>query len=104
MVADDDKAIPAAVERWECQRADTRRLVEDRYRARELAARTTEVEVEGEPSAGIRPTKSGTKRNTVERAINRIKQFRSVATRYDKRGYVFLGTATAAAVVIWLRT
>ncbi|WP_432104030.1 IS5 family transposase [Streptomyces sp. bgisy091] len=44
------------------------------------------------------------KRNTVERAINRMKQFRAVATRYDKRGYVFLGTATAAAVAIWLRT
>ncbi|MFE3591393.1 IS5 family transposase [Streptomyces niveus] len=44
------------------------------------------------------------KRNTVERAINRMKQFRAVATRYDKRGYVFLGTATAAALTIWLRT
>ncbi|RSS57658.1 IS5 family transposase [Streptomyces sp. WAC01280] len=42
------------------------------------------------------------KRNTVERAINRLKHARAVATRYD--GYVFLGTATAAALVIWLRT
>ncbi|MFJ6452224.1 IS5 family transposase [Streptomyces hydrogenans] len=44
------------------------------------------------------------KRNTVERAINKLKHARAVATRYDKRGYIFLGTATAAAVVIWLRT
>lgn len=44
------------------------------------------------------------KRNTIERAINRLKQSRAVATRYDKRGYVFLGTAIAAAVAIWLRT
>lgn len=44
------------------------------------------------------------KRNTVERAINRVKQSRAIATRYDKRGYVFLGTATVAAIVIWLRT
>ncbi|AWL38244.1 IS5 family transposase [Streptomyces sp. SM18] len=44
------------------------------------------------------------KRNTVERTINRLKQFPAVATRYDKRGYVFLGTATVASVAIWLRT
>ncbi|TWV33133.1 hypothetical protein FRZ03_31410 [Streptomyces misionensis] len=44
------------------------------------------------------------KRNTVERTINRRKQSRAVATRNDKRGYVFLRTATPVALVIWLRT
>jgi transposase len=44
------------------------------------------------------------KRNTVERAINRLKQSRAVATRHDKRGYVFLGTVTAASLAIWLRS
>ncbi|MFB7675844.1 IS5 family transposase [Kitasatospora purpeofusca] len=44
------------------------------------------------------------KRNTVERAINKLKHARAVATRYDKRGYVYLGTVTVAALVIWLRT
>lgn len=36
--------------------------------------------------------------------MNRRKQFRAVATRYDKRAYIYLGTVTVAALVIWLRT
>lgn len=43
------------------------------------------------------------KRNTVERAINKLKHARAVATRYDKRRYIYLGTATAAVLAIWLR-
>jgi len=44
------------------------------------------------------------KRNTVERAINKLKQFRAVATSYDKRCYIYLGTTTVAGLVIWLRS
>ncbi|MFB7666291.1 hypothetical protein ACFC1R_20445 [Kitasatospora sp. NPDC056138] len=44
------------------------------------------------------------KRNTVERAIDKLKNSRAVETRYDKRGYVSPGTVTAASLVIWLRT
>ncbi|MBB5075713.1 transposase [Nonomuraea endophytica] len=40
----------------------------------------------------------------MERAINRLKNFRAVATRYDKRAYIFLGTVTLATLIIWLRT
>jgi transposase len=36
-------------------------------------------------------------RNEVERTINRLKQSRAVATRYDKRAYVFHGTITLAS-------
>ncbi|MEE1721588.1 IS5/IS1182 family transposase, partial [Streptomyces sp. NPDC004822] len=39
----------------------------------------------------------------VERTINRLKNSRAVATRYDKRAYVFHGTVTAAAIRLWLR-
>ncbi|WP_420711772.1 IS5 family transposase [Streptomyces sp. NRRL B-24720] len=59
-------------------------------------------------SRGGRPTGFDSerykKRNTVERAINRLKGFRAVATRYEKRAYIYLGTVTLAALVIWLRT
>ncbi|MFE7583714.1 hypothetical protein ACFU5Y_19430 [Streptomyces gardneri] len=44
------------------------------------------------------------KRNTVARAVNRLKQHRVVATGYDECRYVYLGAATAAALTIWLRT
>jgi len=54
------------------------------------------------------PTARSQDLGQVERAINHLKQSRAVATRYDKRGYIFLGTATAASITasiaIWLRT
>jgi transposase len=43
------------------------------------------------------------RRNEVERTINRLKNFRAIATRYDKRGYVFHGTVTVASIRLWLR-
>ena len=42
------------------------------------------------------------RRNTVERAINRLKDHRAFAMRTDKRGYIFAGTTTVAAIRIWL--
>jgi transposase len=42
-------------------------------------------------------------RNVVERAINKLRQHRAVATRYDKRDYVWRGTVDVAAIRIWLR-
>jgi len=42
-------------------------------------------------------------RNTVERAINLLRQHRAVATRYDKRDFVWRGTIDIAAIRIWLR-
>ena len=42
-------------------------------------------------------------RNTVERAVNKLRAHRAVATRYDKRDYTYRGTITVAAITIWLR-
>ena len=42
-------------------------------------------------------------RNTVERAFSRLRQHRAVATRYDKRDFVYRGTVDVAAIRIWLR-
>lgn len=43
------------------------------------------------------------KRNVVERLVNRLKQFRRIATRYEKRAVNYLGMLTLAAIVLWLR-
>jgi hypothetical protein len=57
--------------------------------------------------AGGRPPAFDTaqyrRRNAVERCVNKWKQFRAAASRYDKRDYIFNGTLTIAAIVIWLR-
>lgn len=41
-------------------------------------------------------------RNVVERAVNRLKDFRAVATRYEKRGRNFLAVVLIACVLLWL--
>jgi transposase len=42
-------------------------------------------------------------RNLVERFFNRLKHFRAVATRYDKRDDNFLASVQLASIRIWLR-
>jgi transposase len=42
-------------------------------------------------------------RNTVERAFCKLRQHRAVATRYDKRDFVWRGTVDVASIRIWLR-
>lgn len=43
------------------------------------------------------------KRNLVERCINKLKQFRHVATRYDRKASAYLAFAKLAAIRLWLR-
>ena len=61
----------------------------------------------GRGSRGGRPPKFDKEiykaRNTVERAINRLRGYRAVATRYDNREFVYKGTIDVASIGIWLR-
>lgn len=41
-------------------------------------------------------------RNRIERLINRLKQFRRVATRYEKLASNYLAMLTLAATLLWL--
>lgn len=41
-------------------------------------------------------------RNVVERMINRFKQFRRIATRYEKRGENYRAMWLIAAIILWL--
>jgi transposase len=41
-------------------------------------------------------------RSWVERLLNRLKQCRAVATRYDKRASSYLAMVTLAAIRIWI--
>jgi transposase len=58
-------------------------------------------------SAGGRPPAFDSdrykERNTVERCFNKLKAFRAVATRYDKRELIYQGTTDVASIRIWLR-
>ena len=42
-------------------------------------------------------------RNLIERFFNKLKHFRAVATRYDKRDDNFLASVQLASIRIWLR-
>lgn len=44
------------------------------------------------------------KRNTIERMIGRLKQFRRIATRYDKLASRFGSSVALATSIGWLRS
>jgi transposase len=41
-------------------------------------------------------------RNRIERLINRLKQFRRIATRYEKRAVNYLAMLTIGMILLWL--
>jgi transposase len=44
------------------------------------------------------------RRNLIERCVNRLKQFRRIATRYEKTARAYLSMLCIAAARLWIRT
>ena len=42
-------------------------------------------------------------RNRIERCFNKLKHFRRIATRYDRRDIYFLAFIHIAAAILWMR-
>jgi transposase len=42
------------------------------------------------------------RRNVVERCVNRLKQFRAIATRYDKTAAAYHALVLFAAILLWI--
>ena len=49
-----------------------------------------------------RPADAYRRRHVVERCVGRLKQFRGIATRYEKRAANFRAMVVIASIVIWL--
>ena len=55
-----------------------------------------------QPANGLFDRRLYRERNRIECLINRLKQFRRIATRYEKRAANYLAMFTVAAVLLWL--
>jgi transposase len=51
----------------------------------------------------LRTRRGAFQRNLVERCINKLKQFRHIATRYDRYASAYLAFAKLGAIRLWLR-
>ena len=90
-----------------CRRALRRRgirhlIPERRDQRAQRAQRAAKGARGGRPPGFDRAAYRG--RNAIERCINRLKQFRGLATRYEKRAVNYRALLVLAAIVIWLTT
>jgi putative transposase len=84
----------------------TRRELTERGIAHTIPERRDQIarrEVTGTPAPAFDPDHYK-QRNTVERGFGRLKQWRGIATRYDKYALTFLGGVLLAASIMVVRT
>ena len=69
-----------------------------------LAARRARANVKTMPNR-LKPLKQTLyrQRNLVERFFNKLKHFRAIATRYDKRDDNYIASVKLASIRIWMR-
>ncbi|RCJ27929.1 hypothetical protein A6S26_35015 [Nostoc sp. ATCC 43529] len=69
---------------------------------RRRGIRLTIPRLSNEPRRGPFNREIYRQRNVVERAINRLKQFRRIATRYEKLAANYTAMITIASIFLWL--
>jgi len=69
---------------------------------RRRGIRLTIPRLSNEPRRGSFSREIYRQRNIVERAINRLKQFRRIATRYEKLAANYTAMITIASILLWL--
>jgi transposase len=94
-----DKAYGSAANRRALRRRKIPHTIPERDDV--IAARTKRGSAGGRPP-NFDPVRYKN-RNQVERAFNRLKRFRAVATRYDKLKCRYEATVTIASIMVWLR-
>ncbi|KPI22841.1 hypothetical protein OV320_1298 [Actinobacteria bacterium OV320] len=92
-----DKAYSSRAIRTHLRRRGIRAVIPQP--ADQIAKRKRRGQAGGRPPSFDRDTYR--RRNTVERCINRLKQWRGLATRYDKTATIYLGGLHLAAIHIW---
>lgn len=107
-MADGVETPPSLVFRWHLRRDVRRGPACARYRHRRPGRTDQQKRRKGKGSAGGRPPafdpKSYAERNTVERGFGRLKQWRGIATRYDKYALTYLSGVLLATALLHTRS
>ena len=116
--AADYKALPVLLDLWSVRRAGpgrprrrperlagdrgySNRYVRDDLRRRRIGAVIPQPL--GQRPRFLLDRAAYRERNVVERLVGRLKPFRRVATRYEKRAANYLAMLQIAAIVLWLK-